>query len=186
MKTRGSITFAHTTIEEVEKRLLDGQSPRDVGDALDEPLANIIGVWSILRDEGKVQARNFPAQQASTPSQTRIAGNIVERGLTHSSGKVKRLAERAQTALAALGAELAKHDQQAKARAEVDRLEAELSAARERLRTGQPATIAEPQEATRAPRRVNQAVTCDVCGAAAKSPAGLSAHKRFNHAGSAA
>lgn len=184
---RQRIDFIQSTYDEVEKELLAGKTPAEVADYLGESVGNVMGVWADLRNAGKVEARNFtptavpsstgsmrPTQDVRPPA----TASLIERGQKHPLPKIRGLADKAHKALAALHAALEDDAGKAAARAEVARLEAQLAAAKAKLKgttTVTPAAASKPTSTGTHPCRA------DGCDRTFDSGQGRALHERRAH-----
>jgi hypothetical protein len=145
------IAFLNTSYDEVEKMLLDGKTPREVADYLAEPVGNVMGVWSGLRDAGKVKATNFPAAAAGgapavpTPPRhmpdlrvtepiSRGANDLLTRAAAIDDKRIQAALARARKAMTDLAGLVTTWQSKSAARNRIARLEAELRIARAELR----------------------------------------------------
>lgn len=130
--------------------LLDaGKSAQAVAQELIVPLNDVLRIVEQRRHAAGVPTKASPPPSrpslavvppteramTSTPSPTSNL-DLISRGKACDSSKVQRLAEKAEAVMTVLRDELTAYDQQAEARATVDRLRAELKAAEAALRPG--------------------------------------------------
>lgn len=144
-QTRQKIDFINTTYDEVEQRLLGGQTPAEVAEYLTEPVPNVMGVWADLRNRGDVDARNFTQKVATRqePTMTQppqaphtTTSELLARARQLDHKTIQTAVKRVDTAIERLSEVMTKHESQARARLEISRLERALADAKAKLRGG--------------------------------------------------
>jgi hypothetical protein len=205
-QTRQRIDFLNTSYDEVEKELLSGKPPREVAELLAEPIPNVMGVWSDLRNAGKVQPQNFPVGAARPAPQNiggpprhtpnpdlsqRIAGatDLLVRAAEIDERRIQAALGRARKAMTDLAGLVEKYESKASTRSEIAKLEAQIRVLKAEL-TGpvegkRPLTDAQREHLAKMREQTTQPVDCPKCGRTCASKAGLSSHER-NCTGTAA
>lgn len=106
-----TIDFINTTRDEVTEKLRTGMTPGEVAAELQEPVQNVMGVWSDLRNNGMapssapaVQAR--PAQPVPRSPASGAIESLIGRAASSKSAATRRLGIRVEEAIEKLTAAL--------------------------------------------------------------------------------
>lgn len=156
--TAPRIDFLNTTLDEVVKLLRDeGKNVKEAAEFLAEPIPNVMGVWTWLRDTKQVEARNMtPAPAPAAPQRphaapvsptarpvhtpdpdvaTRIAGatDVLVKAASIDNKRIQGALARARKAMTDLAGLVADYEGKTATRNRIARLEAELRVARAEL-----------------------------------------------------
>lgn len=145
------VATLNATRGQIEEQLLARKSPAEVAKDLQEPMPNVLAIFHDLRDEHRLPAANHPGLAGGPDGPPNPRTNIAEpddgkkslsifgEARAIDDPRINRLADKADAALTALRDAVTEHQSKAEARADVERLEAELKAAKARL-SGRPAS----------------------------------------------
>lgn len=180
------------TTGDIERLLRAGRPPKDVATELQEPLNDVLAVWHRIRREQPAQPALRPApvpapdtQPAAGAAKPAVPGHeLVARGLTSGDKRIARHAAKVQAGLDRLRDLLDAHDSKAAARADVERLERQLAAAKAKLRGSTPRP--RPRSANSGGQRTfENRLTCSKFGRKSPTAQGRAAHERHCKGGSA-
>lgn len=178
------VATLNATRDQIEEQLLAGKSPAEVVKDLQEPMPNVLAIFHDLRDEHRLPAANHPGltggpdgpPNPTVKESTTASISIFGEARAINNPRINRLAEKADAALTALHDAVTDHKSKAEARADVERLEAELRAARAKLisRPSAGGGSSKPRTATD-----DQQLECRKgCGRTSPTPQGRAAHER--------